>query len=576
MRRLPWPVVYGGAVALFFTSVKLFDPDLWWHLASGRLILARGLPTMNTFSHTWPNYPWRITEWAFDALLALADRALGLTGVELVPAVLVAAAFLLTWDTIRRRCAGATPAAFHLLLPLAAAASWYRFTPRPHLVTYVGLALLLNLRERRLRRPALALFVVACVWANCHSGVVFGAAAAMLVALATLLQGERDRARREAVAAAAFLAGSLVNPNGWYPYQDAVFHLGVTSVLPLNEFRRANLHDDPFFFLLAAMAIAAIPAHWKRRRFLDPLLVVAFLPVAIFAMRVIPKFAMVALPGLIQALEEARLGLQARRRGATAAAALCLLGVVSASAVALEARSVFVINRFGWGVNWKHLPEGAARFVEDNDLAGKMYNDFAQGGYLIWRLWPRRPVFQDGRVPFYPPAFFREILDAFGDPRGGPWQALMDHYQVEYAIVDRMPFGDGLDAGSRFAAIGWVPVYMDGVSYVYLRPSSLNRDVEREHGLMYLGYRESPEDLFLAGQVAPEEVRREVAGIDPGRLILLEDFRGLTMAALGAGDTALAARFLSEGMRQYPSDPFLGSVAQRLAARPERRPPPAR
>src|SRR5262249_18764340 len=43
------------------------------------------------------------------------------------------------------------------------------------------------------------------------------------------------------------------------------------------------------------------------------------------------------------------------------------------------------------------FPEGAARYVEAHHLEGPLYNDFTNGGFLIWRL-PRLPVSMDGRT----------------------------------------------------------------------------------------------------------------------------------------------------------------------------------
>jgi len=44
-----------------------------------------------------------------------------------------------------------------------------------------------------------------------------------------------------------------------------------------------------------------------------------------------------------------------------------------------------------------NFPEVAVRFIEQNHLAGPLYNHFNDGGYLIWRL-PSLPVSMDGRA----------------------------------------------------------------------------------------------------------------------------------------------------------------------------------
>jgi hypothetical protein len=43
------------------------------------------------------------------------------------------------------------------------------------------------------------------------------------------------------------------------------------------------------------------------------------------------------------------------------------------------------------------FPEGAARWVEQNHVAGPLLNDLSWGGFLIWRL-PGLPVSMDGRT----------------------------------------------------------------------------------------------------------------------------------------------------------------------------------
>jgi len=81
------PTWKAGAFALLLilplAFVKLGEPDLWWHIASGRLILQQGIPGVNTFSHAWPEHPWPQTQWLFDVLLGICERVGGLGGVQL-------------------------------------------------------------------------------------------------------------------------------------------------------------------------------------------------------------------------------------------------------------------------------------------------------------------------------------------------------------------------------------------------------------------------------------------------------------------------------------------------------------
>ncbi len=553
-----------GVAAFLFASVKVLDPDTWWHLATGRWIFAHGLPETNTFSFTYPDHPWKHVEWLFDVLLAAAERVGGLLAVEGVQIALVVLAFLLACDTIRREHGGRLPAVYYPAALLALAVSWHRFTPRPHLVTFVGLAALLNLHRRQSRLLPLWFALVALAWGNAHGGVVFGAAVVALIPLAAVLEGDLPRARRALGPAAAFLAGSVCTPHLWQPYRDALFHLDVRSVVRIAEFGPVDPRVQTAFVVFALIAVAAVPHHLRQRRFLHLLLVVAFLPLALRAVRVTPKFALVALPGTVAALAAWAQSLR-RDAGPRAPAALvCLLGLVAAGGVVREMREGFPPNAFGWGVNHAGLPEGASRFLEQAPVSGNLYNDFGQGGYLIWRFFPQRRVFQDGRAPYYPPEFQRGIRDLYRAGDVAAWGALMDRHRVEGALVDRMPYRNGLDAGVMFARLGWTLVYVDGLSYVYVRPGAANGAVAERHGFRHLGYRESPQRLFEVGRESPAGLRAELRRLDPGGLILAEDFARFAAGAIGAGDAGLARGFLAAGLARHPRDAGLRDLAARL------------
>ncbi|MDB4285339.1 hypothetical protein N9903_00330, partial [bacterium] len=111
----------------------------------GELILAEGLPSTNTFSHTTPGQPWHYTQWLFGVVVYLIEKLGGTAAIALVPMSLVGASMAITLDTMRRRIGGLPIAPLLPLMILVLSASRFRFVARPHTVTFVGLALLLNL-----------------------------------------------------------------------------------------------------------------------------------------------------------------------------------------------------------------------------------------------------------------------------------------------------------------------------------------------------------------------------------------------------------------------------------------------
>jgi hypothetical protein len=81
-----------------------------------------------------------------------------------------------------------------------------------------------------------------------------------------------------------------------------------------------------------------------------------------------------------------------------------LVFLVGAAAVALTARPDWRAKlQLGEKPLVGEMPEAGVRFIEANDLPGQVFNAQEWGGYLIYRWYPSRRVFIDGRVDMYGP-----------------------------------------------------------------------------------------------------------------------------------------------------------------------------
>jgi hypothetical protein len=482
------------------------------------------------------------------------ERAAGVAGVELLQILLVVGAFTLAVDTARRRAGGLPLATTLPLLAVALSASRPRFVPRPHLVTFLFLALLMNLAERRVRRLPLWFALIGVVWGNAHAGTVFGLAVVAAMAAASWA-GERGAGlRRTLPAAGAFLAGTLANPNGLYPYLYSFGHLGIDDVVQLSEFRSAGLRFELTFFVFAAVVAAAVALRLRRRDWLFALLAAGFFPLACGAIRIIPKFVIVTLPGVLVAAAE----LWERRRGAPRAAHAAAAAALAAAALFLtlrDARNGAMLYPFGVGLNARQVPQAAAEFIRERGLEGPMYNDLGQGGYLAWRLFPPRRILVDGRVQTYPPELFRELAEAQAGPMA--WQAFLDRRGIAFAVAQRRAVGDLRDKGVLFEAVRWPLVFVDGISSVYVRPGS---EAERRCADARFTLVSSAADanaLSALGGRFPAAMGRELARIDAERLLVASDFTRFGAAALAAGGATLAERFSRAGLRLHPRDEWL-------------------
>jgi hypothetical protein len=129
-------------VPLFFCPM-LIDPDYYWHLETGRLIVQnRALPTADPFSFMYEGQHWVLHEWLFQLVLYLAYAGLGDVGVRLLCAVTGAAFFGILFTTSWRLSGRAGVA---MTLTLTSLLLLYPFIePRPQIATLLLFALFLR------------------------------------------------------------------------------------------------------------------------------------------------------------------------------------------------------------------------------------------------------------------------------------------------------------------------------------------------------------------------------------------------------------------------------------------------
>ncbi len=575
------PAILLGAalLAAVFSAVRLFDSDTWFHLASGRLIWQHGIPSTNVFSFLFPDHPFRHVEWLFQAAAYLSFLAGGAAGAVSFQMLLVMSTFLASAATLLARARRMGWEAVLLVLPLiilALTVCRVRFGLRPHLVSFLGVALLIYLWEARPRFYLIFIALAGAVWSNSHPGVVYGLVLCGFFPLSRVLARDLKGAREGVWALLAFFLGSLANPAFLYPYEYAWIHYRLERVIPdIAEFAPPTLAETPAFFVFAALAVLALPQRLGRKDFLYPLVLASFLIPALRAQREAATFAVASLPFLLQAAAGfAERWSEGWRRKAVAGAG-ALLALLSLGIAAREWRRYEIFLRPGLGVNREVVPVNAADFIREQGLTGRMYNDFGNGGYLMWALFPGRGVFQDGRLLAYPPGFLAGIQGTGSPLAVGDLRSIADRYRLDGGVITRVLSRHFDSYAGLFRELGWKLAYLDGISAIYLRPGSPDDERMRGREFTLLRPDGEPFALFDAGQKDPARMRAEIARLDPRTFILPADCFRFALAAWGCGDLARAEEFLRRGREIDPKNPGwplnLGNLKAAAGSRDEAR-----
>jgi hypothetical protein len=396
---------------------------------------------------------------------------------------------------INRRASGNATIALGLTI-LAAHLSSAGFTPRPQLFTYFFLVLSMivffNIRDARNPWALLGLLaVIQIIWANMHAAAPIFILICVAHTIGDTFQYIFER-RQSGITAKAIIARSLlpmscgilplvcmvVNPNGLGIYQIFTDTVG-NGTMPssIGEWRPVDFHIEygqeiEFFLFFSGVVLAAT----KTRRNLGDVAAIALLAAsALYSVRNVSILALVGAPIIAPYLGSAFTTLRQRLLPVKAAqvgqassldyplVVSCTVVLVFALGLAKQfnadvtpgkpptfashAASIFLISS---------QPEDACKFIEAEKfpLSYRIYNDYNDGAYLIWRL-REFPVFISSETYVY----FGPAFDTYVQLQSLPynWRDRLAMFHPDFTLVG----SDSRQAKLFLSASDWALVYTD-------------------------------------------------------------------------------------------------------------------
>jgi hypothetical protein len=273
----------------------------------------------------------------------------------------------------------------------------------------------------------------------------------------------------------------LINPNGldvWrIPFQTV--NVGALQQF-ISEWASPDFHQlfqQTLLWLLFAV-LGAVALSGRVMDGSDLAVVVLFGLMALVARRNYGPFALVAVPVLVRSVSAAVEAWQGRSRWPDWA-----LRLWSGDGQARVTRSMKVINLGLAGFLMlaallklyivthpalvdsyirEQYPVRAMAWLAEHNPPGKLLNEYAWGGFLVWDL-RQEPVFVDGRT------------DLFGDAVIGDWMVAVEAGQGWEEVLARREVGlvllePGRPLLARLQAAGWQPYYQDEQAVIYGLP----------------------------------------------------------------------------------------------------------
>jgi len=501
LRARPLFYLLGGLVLVyaFLAGLRtIAEFDLFWPMATARWTLQHHqIPSVDVLSYTAAGRPWIYP--IGSGLLLYGTYRLG--GYALL-SWLAALACAGTVPLVLRRGSVVSAALAVLAVPLMTS----RVTPRAEMFTVVLFTATMSLiwEQYETGRAKLWLLpILMAAWVNLHPGFIAGlgllGAYVMLEALDMLWPDKRaaasTRLRRAWPWLVLTLGATLVNPWGWNVFQVIARQEAARSAhselilewapIPLNWMHiKAGLsvRDPDELYVLLLVVIFLVPIALLRRQTGAAILLcgATFFPIrhmrftALFSIVVVIVGGAVFTP-VVGALKQKIADRRLRSIVALAAVLpMAVLAVMRAKSLSTEWTYLTGTNlvSFGTGLSW-WFPEGAAAFVERQNLPGQIFSTYSEGGYIAFRLGPKYKNYIDGRaIPFGTEMIVRAMKLKVTPPDSSLWTQEAERYDINVILL---PIGRFV--GLQFFPLlkqfcesdQWRPVYLDEVSVVFLR-----------------------------------------------------------------------------------------------------------
>ena len=476
-RTISFPAMLGAMlVGGAFGVVRAFnvDPDLWWHIRTGELVLStHRWATTDPYSYTSFGAPWMSCEWLGDVLFAAVYRMGGLRGMQALLIVLASAVMLALYGfaTLRSGNSKAGFVSAAVLLVLANAS----FNLRPQMLGYLFLILTLialELFRQGKQHSVWLLPILFVIWINTHGSWIIGLGVVALYIACGLvdfhvgsLEAHRwttsERLRLETVFMLC-LAAIPITPYGTqlaaYPFKVAsAYPVAIANVMEWQPMP-FNIAGGKIFLALVLgffLAQMALNLSWS---LFDVLLFLGGVGMACLHVRFVLLFVPFFSP-LLATMVARWTPVYDRKKDQYLLNLALMAGIAIAIVHYFPSRAEIekkVADAF---------PVHALEYMQQHPVPGPIFNTYGFGGYMIFSGYK---TFIDGRGELF------EEVGVFNDYvhithlKPGAINVLKG-YGIRSCLMERdEPFSTVLAA-----LPDWQKVYSDDVSVLYVKRDAI-------------------------------------------------------------------------------------------------------
>lgn len=474
--------------AFVFSLRPLLDFDLWFDLKSGEVFSKMGIIHYDVFSYTEDGKPWFPYEWLFQIVVYWIHQVSGLVGIQIFVSLLVVVQLFLFYGILRKILnLSILKSIFVCLFFFGSVFDFY--VARPFILAYPLLTLNLFLILLYYFKKKNILWITlpaTLIWANLHGSIFldiffFGAYGAVAF-FEYLISRNKEWLSKSKTLFLYLIPTSILTilpPLGTIQYQLLWKFFQDRSILTKYIAEWTPLSSDQLAFAIYSAVVILFFGllgiiFLKGRKYQEFLWLLPLLPLTYSA---------------YLAGRNAYLGYFAL--------ALILGFVLKKTGVKFFILMAFAVSLYsGFLLQQKiqspklYYPVNAVNFIKAYHLNGNMFNEYAYGGYLLYKLYPQQKVFIDGRSDVYIDNLMPETLkistnknlpdDKF---RIFMYKSFFDKYDISFAIL-RTEKNTVLRKIARVLQNDheWSLVLWDDTTQLFVRKDGKNDGIIKEFG----------------------------------------------------------------------------------------------
>lgn len=533
-RKSKTKIFESAVIIIFFFAFVLSlskpveDPDLFWHLKTGEWIWQyKSLPDENPFSFTAQSHSDESSTmialkqyWLAQLVIYGFYLAGRFYGIVILRCLIYFCIIFVLYLWIKKKGVSRLSSILFLIPPVYFSTIW--FGERPNNISFLFAVIVLYLLEEMKNSQGspgklIRLPLIMLLWANMHGSFIFGIAIIGLHIVSESMRILRHKGKGNGVYAhkSFFIVGilsaliCLINPNTYkvipvvIKLKESISYRISSEMLTTIAYAKAG---DYRGIIIIGAAVLPLLLKFRHARYYQFINYLFFTCLALHSERYIP-FLVFTSPPVIAELWGKSLDKISKKTEN-----FYIPGLIISAFMIILFLSNFKATIFRNPVISTNYPEESVKFIKEQKPEGELLNDYNNGGFLLWSLWPEYRVFIDSRgllyesvLPAYEKALhWGSLKDAGGVPE---WKKILSEYKINSILI---PPVDIRNTGSFMRLVRrlvedneWEIVFMDKEVILFIKNTEKNSRIIKTYSQpKVLAYAKAIEqaELFMTRQ----------------------------------------------------------------------------